>query len=578
MEKRRMVKWMLAAMLVVLSLTLTGCYETPDHQSTGTQSGGTGSFPTYPPATQAPAIVTKAPVTQNPFATQTNPPIGGTVSFPTQPPQNTGSVTLPNTGVGGSWNGVSLPTIPGSVASGDPTLPPTLPSATPIISGPLKLGHQGELVREVQRQLKNLGFYSGQTDGDYGPATEEAVKAFQAQYGLTPDGVAGEATITKLAGAKATMKPATTPAPTGSIKLGSTGENVRTIQRRLKDLKFYNGSVDGDFGEGTEEAVKRFQRQYGLDVDGKVGAATLDALRNARATAKPAYLPVTPTPRPTATPAFSQNTYLRKGNSGSDVRKMQERLISLGYLAGEATSRFDEATEAGVIAFQKRNCSYWDGVAGPDTLKALYSSSARSTSTAAAVIGVSLKVGSEGSAVRYLQTKLKSLGYYTGSADGSYGSGTEAAVKAFQKANGLKADGKAGTDTINMLYSDDAKTAAQARPTATPKPKPTARPTATPYRTATPLPAGTWVKVTPIPGEDLIYLTLRPGNYGTPVEKLQKALKDQGYYTGETDGYYGSGTEAAVKKFQTKKGLSTDGVAGPATLRYLYYGDFPDGA
>ena len=62
------------------------------------------------------------------------------------------------------------------------------------------------------------------------------------------------------------------------------------------------------------------------------------------------------------------------------------------------------------------------------------------------------------------------------------------------------------------------------------------------------------------------------------VEKLQKALKDQGYYTGETDGYYGSGTEAAVKKFQTKKGLSTDGVAGPATLRYLYYGDFPDGA
>lgn len=567
MEKRRMVKWLLAAMLVVLSLTLTGCYETPDIQTGGNTQNGIGDFPTFTPATPL-VVITNAPVT--PYVnTPVNTPVGsGVVVLPTQ------------SGNAGSWNPVVLPTIPGSTGVSITMPPSTGASATPAISGALKLGHQGELVREMQRQLKNLGFYSGQADGDFGPATEEALKAFQKQYGLAVDGIAGTDTLTKLAGAKATMKPAFTPTPTpsSSLKLGSNGESVRTVQRRLKDLKFYNGSVDGDFGEGTEEAVKRFQRQYGLEVDGKVGTATLEALRNARATAKPAYLPVTPTPRPTATPAFSQNTYLRKGSSGSDVRKVQERLISLGYLSGSPTGTYDEATEAGVIAFQKRHTSYADGVAGPETLQKMYSSSARSTSTAAAVIGVSLKLGSEGSAVRNVQTKLKSLGYYTGSVDGSYGTGTEEAVKAFQKANGLKADGKAGESTLNKLYSDNVKTAAQARATATPKPRPTARPTATPYRTATPLPAGTWVKVTPAPGEDIIYVTLRPGNYGTPVEKMQQELKDQGYYNGVVDGYYGDGTEAAVKKFQNKNGLNADGVAGPATLRYLYYGDFPDGA
>lgn len=567
MNKRRMTKGMLAALLVVLSLVLTGCYVTPDIQTGNNNPSGIGDFPTFAPATTRPPVVaTNAPQTQQPA----NPSVVVT------PQGNSGVVTLPtNNGGTTGWSPIGLPTVPVSnpvVVTPIPFTP--APEATPV--GALKSGSQGEQVRNLQRQLKALGFYNGQADGDYGPATEEAVKAFQKQYKLTPDGVAGADTQTKLASAKATMIPAITPAPTGSLKLGSQGQEVRSVQQKLKSLGFYTGSVDGDYGEGTQAAVMRFQKQYGISADGKVGAQTLTTLRNARATAKPAYKATTPTPRATSVPSFSQNTYLRNGSSGNDVKKMQERLISLGYLSGEATGRFDDATEAGVIAFQKRNCSYWDGVAGPDTLKALYSSNARSTSTAAAVIGTTLQMGSEGSAVRSLQTKLKALGYYTGSVDGSYGEGTKNAVIAFQKANRLTADGKAGTATLNLIYSGNAKTASQARVTNTPKPKPTPKPTAKPYQTATPLPEGTWVKVTPNPS--VKYITLRPGHYGDLVWKMQDALKDQGYYTGTVDGYYGDGTEASVKKFQTKKGLNPDGVAGPATLRYLYEGDFPDGA
>ena len=372
------------------------------------------------------------------------------------------------------------------------------------------------------------------------------------------------------ASATAPATAAPTATPQGSLKLGSQGDEVRNVQKKLKELGFYKGTVDGDFGEGTEKAVKAFQKQYGLTVDGKVGNATLAKLAAAKQTAKPA---ATPTPKPTATPSYSTNTYLRNGNSGKQVKQMQERLIALNYLVGTATSSFDNATEAGVLAFQRRHTSYADGVAGPETLKALYSSSAHKASSPSGIIGISLKEGSTStSAVRLLQQKLKTLGFYTGSVDGAFGAGTTDAVKAFQRANGLTADGVAGGGTLNRLFSSSAKNASgyAANATATPKP------TATPRATATPLPDNIYVRVTEAPYPS--YATLRRGMYGTPVEKMQQALKEQGYYSGVTDGYFGEGTEDAVKSFQRYNGLAVDGAAGPATLRVLYEGAFPYGS
>ena len=72
------------------------------------------------------------------------------------------------------------------------------------------------------------------------------------------------------------------------------------------------------------------------------------------------------------------------------------------------------------------------------------------TTTALTVFATSRR-GSSGSEVRKIQEKLKRWGYYSGSVDGIYGSGTESAVKKFQKANGLKADGIAGKATLNAM-------------------------------------------------------------------------------------------------------------------------------
>ena len=61
----------------------------------------------------------------------------------------------------------------------------------------------------------------------------------------------------------------------------------------------------------------------------------------------------------------------------------------------------------------------------------------------------------------------------------------------------------------------------------------------------------------------------RRGSTGSTVREIQTRLKNWGYYSGTVDGIYGSGTEAAVKKFQQKNGLTADGIAGPATLSAL---------
>ena len=62
------------------------------------------------------------------------------------------------------------------------------------------------------------------------------------------------------------------------ISIGDRGEDVRALQQRLKDLGYYNGSVDGIYGEGTYEAVRQFQLNNALAADGIAGDVTIGAL------------------------------------------------------------------------------------------------------------------------------------------------------------------------------------------------------------------------------------------------------------------------------------------------------------
>ncbi|MEG0511974.1 MAG: peptidoglycan-binding domain-containing protein [Clostridia bacterium] len=109
-----------------------------------------------------------------------------------------------------------------------------------------------------------------------------------------------------------------------------------------------------------------------------------------------------------------------------------------------------------------------------------------------------LKKGSEDEDVYWLQMKLKELGYYTGTVTGAYYNGTAKAVKAYQKANGLYADGVAGINTLEKLYADvlagavpSAEPSETVQVSSTPGATGTVTPSATASATNTPKPTAT---------------------------------------------------------------------------------------
>ena len=95
----------------------------------------------------------------------------------------------------------------------------------------------------------------------------------------------------------------------------------------------------------------------------------------------------------------------------------------------------------------------------------------------------------------------------------------------------------------------------------------TATPTQIPNVTATP---AIEITPTPAPTAEMSYNTLRKGDQGPEVVTLQQALTELGYLNGAADGNFGTGTQTAVKKFQTDNGLDSDGIAGRMTLEALY--------
>lgn len=157
-----------------------------------------------------------------------------------------------------------------------------------------------------------------------------------------------------------------------------------------------------------------------------------------------------------------------------------------------------------------------------------HSGGAAADSAAAAAAQPMVYSGSRGESVKTLQAKLNAKGFNAGSVDGIFGKNTRAAVMAFQKANGLAADGIVGKLTWARLYDTTAALPAESTATGT---------------------------------QPMVYR----GSRGDAVRKLQELLNKKGFDCGAVDGIFGSKTYAAVVAFQKANGLSADGIAGPLT-------------
>lgn len=355
----------------------------------------------------------------------------------------------------------------------------------------------------MQARLFELGYYNGRIDGRYSSETTAAVKAFQKANGLSADGIAGQGTLNKLNSGNAVVSDGTTDDVTGDetddeptatyqpttaytvLRRGDKSDQVQVMQRYLATLGYLNSTPDGQFGSATERAVKLFQEANGLSADGVAGSGTLSILYGDAPVSYNAYFgssgngasggttTVAPTPVPDMT------TVIQWESEGDNVRQYQQRLVELGYLDSKSvTGKFNQKTVEATKAFQTMNDLKVDGAAGPQSLKLIYSGDALDANgvrvgdklgSASDTVTVSdvLTAGMSGEQVRQVQSRLAALGYLSASfISGTYDDATAQAVRQFQQANGLTADGTAGSATQSRLYANNAVTAQVAKASA----------------------------------------------------------------------------------------------------------------
>lgn len=173
------------------------------------------------------------------------------------------------------------------------------PLSAPLVT--LTKGDTGRDIELIQRRLNRISAnYPGipkiyPTDGFFDENTENAVKKFQEVFNLTPDGLVGRSTWNSIQQVYSAVKKLSqlnsegvrlddvNTRYDGDLSLGDTGEGVLTIQYYLSYINLYIPTVqatayDGDFGVGTENAVKSFQRTYGLVESGVVDRLTFDTM------------------------------------------------------------------------------------------------------------------------------------------------------------------------------------------------------------------------------------------------------------------------------------------------------------
>ena len=234
-------------------------------------------------------------------------------------------------------------------------------------------------VYDFQKTLNDMGYLKTPATGYFGTDTQAAVIQIQTEKGLAVDGKAGPDTrkavygdgyfaidssrniSNRLAGQTSTTEGSTSTSSSNvadALNPGDQGTDISNLQQRLKDREYYDySSITGYYGPVTTEAVKKFQRTHGLEATGSMTADSLTLLYSDSAK----YYTMYP------------------GDSGDDIKEMQDRLAQLGYFEGTSTGYFGSITTNAVKCFQETNGLAIDGVVGKNTRKLLYSDEAKAS-------------------------------------------------------------------------------------------------------------------------------------------------------------------------------------------------------
>jgi peptidoglycan hydrolase-like protein with peptidoglycan-binding domain len=296
-------------------------------------------------------------------------------------------------------------------------------------------GDSGPGVSDLQRRLQTLGYFNQQPTGNFGSVTENAVIRLQQDYNIAATGLVTEATLALLNNGINSGRDAVFTGTT--LQQGDRGPEVTALQQRLQTLGFYDGLPTGYFGPETEAAVRRFQQSRGISANGVVSSSTLFAL-NSNVPGIPYRIPIVQRPLP---PISNSLSIISLGDTGSQVRKIQQRLRDLNYYNGPINGCFDTATQDALIWFQESRGVTVNGIAGPTTQNSLFNlqSVARPATQITAVVATTPPI-SGASNIQQLQQRLRIQGLYNGPINGVYDRLTQQAVRQARALYGANAD------------------------------------------------------------------------------------------------------------------------------------------
>lgn len=350
----------------------------------------------------------------------------------------------------------------------------------------------------------------------------------------------------------------------GVLRIGSSGQEVREMQEFLNAIAINYPAipvifpVDGIFNESTETAVRVFQRQFNLTVDGIVGKATWYKISYI-------YAAVRKLAELTSIGRIEDlysgqypGTPLQEGDRGVEVQLLQYYLSAIAVFYPQIPNvsidgRFGPELFKAVLNFQRSFGLIEDGIVGRETWNRIYalyetlSDKIVPDESIPEYPGMTLQQGSSGENVRRIQMALNNISAQYPSIpllveDGIFGTATTTAVRAFQRHFGLTVDGIVGVLTWNKIFEvsaliDTGEEAGEEMP--------------------------------PYPGT-----LLRNGSRGNAVRLMQERLKSISIYYPvipdiTADGIFGPATQAAVIAFQQMMGIAADGIIGQQTWELI---------
>ena len=379
----------------------------------------------------------------------------------------------------------------------------------------LESGMVGPSVEALQRLLTEVGYLGRSIDGEYGSTTKKAVELFQKHHDLPITGVADDATQAKIRAAVGTAG-----RDGGGVILteGNRGNPVRMYQEKLVAAGVLS-EADGVYGRTTSEAVLEYQARHGIPTSGIIDEETRDFLDKKRVYEDSAVL----------------------------VEKAQTRLVVLGYMDDGMDGIFGTKTEVALKKFQKDEKLPETGRFDDTVLNRLYEKAAakvaenapeetaeptetEETETEATVSETSepkeavrtekTVAETDAAKVRKCQEKLIGMGYLKDKADGILGLKTAAALREYQRDQGLPETGILDEETQESLNREARE-------------------------------------------------EYKRGDRGDGVKRYQRRLSKAGYLTEDADGVFGEATEKAVKDFQKDNDITVTGRIDAKTQKSL---------